>query len=79
VGYGVSRRAKAYLAGRRYCCITGEWVADDLAAGVIVGSGMFGYKVALVHEFASAMLHRAGRSAVAGQFPTLTVGTRADT
>jgi len=59
VGYGVGRRAKSYLARRRYCCITGEWVADDPAAGVIVGAGMFGYKVALAHEFISALLHRA--------------------
>lgn len=71
VGYGVSRRTKAYRAGRRYCCITGEWVADDLAAGVIVGSGVFGYKVALAHEFVSALLHRAARSSVAGQFESV--------
>lgn len=67
MGYGVSRRAKAFLAGRRYFCITGEWVADALAAGEIVGSGMFGYKVPLVHEFTSAQLHRVARSSVAGQ------------
>jgi hypothetical protein len=73
VGYGVGRRAKTYLAGRKYCCITGEWVADDLAAGVIVGSGMLGYKVALAHEFVSALLHRAARSSVAGQFRPLSL------
>lgn len=41
VGYGIGRRANAYLARRRYCYIAGEWAVDDPAADVIVGSGMF--------------------------------------
>jgi hypothetical protein len=56
VAFGVGRRPKACLVGRRYCCITGEWAADDLTAGVVIGSGTVTYKVALVREFISALL-----------------------
>jgi hypothetical protein len=62
---GAGRREKAYLTRGRYCRIAGESVADDPAAGVIVGSGMLGYKVALPHDFISALLLRAARSFVA--------------
>jgi hypothetical protein len=67
VDYGVGHRAKAYLAGRRCCWTTGEWAADDPVAGVILRSGIVGYKVALVHEFISAPIHRAARSSVLGR------------
>jgi hypothetical protein len=67
VADGIGCRSNLYLADSRYCCITGEWAADDPAAGVIVASGIVGHKVALMHGFISALLHRTARSSVLGQ------------
>ncbi len=58
--------AKRLIGRGRYCCITGEWAADDLPARVVVDTDMFPYKVALVHEFISALLRWTVRSSASG-------------
>jgi hypothetical protein len=48
VGNSVGHRAKAYQAGRKYCCITGECGADDPVAAAVADVVIVGRKVALV-------------------------------
>jgi hypothetical protein len=78
VGFGVGRHAKAYLAVRRCCCITGECGADDpvvaeVADVVIVG----GAKLLWSREFISTQQRRSRFSARCHVLPVVIFGSPA--